>query len=289
MLREVADGVLVRQSEFCESNAVVVVGGSGVLLVDPGVDGSDLAALADELEALDQHVVAGFSTHPHWDHLIWHARFGSSPRYGTQRGALTARARLTDARTKAARIAEQVPLELLGLIEALPEGTDRFTDGADRIPDGADRIPDGTDRIPWKGPSVRVIEHQAHAPGHAALLIEDRRVLIAGDMLSDVEVPLLDLDAEAPIEDYLEALRMFDAVADDVDVVIPGHGSVGNGEQLRRRIDQDRAYVLALTEGRDPDDPRVGSSATYGRDWLPAEHRAQLEYAQERAGRIPPS
>ena len=268
MLREVADGVLVRQSEFCQSNTVVVVGESGVLLVDPGVNGSDLAALADELDSLGHHVVAGFSTHPHWDHLIWHSRFGSPPRYGMQRCALTARARLTDARTKAARIAEQVPLELLGLIEGLP---------------------DGADRIPWNGPVVRVIEHQAHAPGHAALLIVDRCVLIAGDMLSDVEVPLLDLDAETPLQDYLEALRMFDAVTDDVDVVIPGHGSVGDCMQLRHRVDDDRAYVLALSEGRDPDDPRVSPSATYGRDWLPAEHHAQLEYARERAGRIPPS
>jgi glyoxylase-like metal-dependent hydrolase (beta-lactamase superfamily II) len=262
VLREVADGVLVRQSEFCQSNAVVVIGASGALLVDAGVNGSDLVALADELDALEQRVVAGFSTHPHWDHLVWHTRFGSAPRYGTQRCALTARARLTDARAKAARIAEGVPLELLGLIEGLPEGTVS---------------------IPWHGPSVRMIEHRAHAPGHAALLIEDRGVLVAGDMLSDVEVPLLDLDAETPIEDYLEALRMFDAVTGEVDAVIPGHGSIGDGEQLRRRIDQDRAYVLALREGSDPADARVGASATYGRDWLPAEHRRQVEYAQKQA------
>lgn len=265
MLREVAEGVLVRQSRFCESNAVVVMGDSGVLLVDPGVGDSDLTDLADELDRLNLRVATGFSTHPHWDHLIWHTRFGSAPRYGTHRCALTAEARLTDARTKAERIAEQVPLDSLGLIEGLPEGTAR---------------------MPWDGPSVRILEHRAHAPGHAALLVEHRGVLIAGDMLSDVEVPLLDLHVEEPIEDYLEALRMFDTIADDVDVVVPGHGSIGNSEELRRRIDQDRAYVAGLIDGRDPDDARVGPSATYGRDWLPAEHRSQLEYARERADRI---
>jgi hypothetical protein len=41
--------------------------------------------------------------------------------------------------------------------------------------------------------------------------------------------------------------------------------------------------VLALREGSDPDDARVGASATYGRDWLPAEHRRQVEYAQKQA------
>jgi hypothetical protein len=31
-------------------------------------------------------------------------------------------------------------------------------------------LPAETARIPWDGPQVRIIEHQAHAPGHVALL-----------------------------------------------------------------------------------------------------------------------
>ena len=62
-------------------------------------------------------------------------------------------------------------------------------------------LPAETARIPWDGPHVRIIEHQAHASGHASLLIEERGVLIAGDMLSDVLIPLLDLSGPAdPIE-----------------------------------------------------------------------------------------
>ena len=37
-----------------------------------------------------------------------------------------------------------------------------------------------------------IVEHQAHAIGHAAVLLADRGVLLAGDMLSDVLIPLLD-------------------------------------------------------------------------------------------------
>jgi hypothetical protein len=47
------------------------------------------------------------------------------------------------------------------------------------------------------GPSNPDHEHQAHAPGHAALLIEERWVLVAGDLLSDVLIPLLDLNDTA--------------------------------------------------------------------------------------------
>jgi len=100
VLRQVAEGVLIHESEFCQSNAVVVHGRAGVLLIDPGVHGYEMAALANDLSDSGQTVVAGFSTHPHWDHLLWHARLGAAPRYGTARCAATARDRLSDGRVR---------------------------------------------------------------------------------------------------------------------------------------------------------------------------------------------
>jgi len=271
MLRQVAEGVLIHQSEFLQTNAVVVQGRAGVLVIDPGVRGDEMACLANDLSDSGQTVMAGFSTHPHWDHLLWHASLGVAPRYGTARCAATVRDRLSDAGAKA-RIAEQfippdiveqVPLDLLGLITGLSAETEQ---------------------IPWDGPEVRIIEHQAHAPGHAALLIQERGVLIAGDTLSDVLIPLLDFgDTADPIEDYLAALQLIEGAADGVDVVVPGHGSVGGADQIHARIDQDRAYVHALVEGQAVSDPRVGPSATY--DWMPGVHERQLENLARRRER----
>jgi glyoxylase-like metal-dependent hydrolase (beta-lactamase superfamily II) len=263
VLKQVADGVLIHESEFCQSNTVVVQGRAGVLLIDAGVQGHEMACLANDLRELGQPVVAGFSTHPHWDHLLWHARLGAAPRYSTARGAATVRARLSDAGAKARvaalippDIAEQVPLDLLGLITGLPAETAQ---------------------IPWDGPRVRIIEHQAHAPGHAALLIEERGVLVAGDMLSDVLIPMLDLnDTADPIEDYLAALRLLEGAADGVDVLVPGHGSIGGSDQVPARIDQDRAYVHALRDVDVLSDPRIGPSAKDGWDWVARVHEGQL-------------
>jgi glyoxylase-like metal-dependent hydrolase (beta-lactamase superfamily II) len=262
VLSQVADGVMIHESEFVQSNAVVVEGRAGVLLIDPGVHGSELACLADDLLELGKPVVAGFSTHPHWDHLLWHSRFGAAPRYGTERCATAARIGLSDGVDPLEHgIPEEVPLDQLGLITGLPDGTARF---------------------PWHGPRVRIVEHQAHAPGHAALLIEERGVLVAGDMLSDVLIPMLDLDDTAdPIEDYLAALRLLEGVAGDVDVVVPGHGSIGGALQLAARIDQDRAYVLALRDAEVLSDPRL--SAPYARDWLPGVHAQQLQGLAQRS------
>ena len=266
MLRQVAEGVLIHESEFCQSNAVVVHGRAGVLLIDPGVHGYEMACLANDLSDSGQTVVAGFSTHPHWDHLLWHARLGAAPRYGTARCAATARDRLSDGLdSRRLGIPEQVPLDLLGRITGLPAEMAQ---------------------IPWDGPRVRIVEHQAHAPGHAALLIEGRGVLVAGDMLSDVLIPMLDLNGTAdPIEDYLAALRLLEGVAGDVDVLVPGHGSIGGADQVHARIDQDRAYVHALRDAHVPRDPRVGPSATYGKDWLPGVHARQLQGLARRSER----
>jgi glyoxylase-like metal-dependent hydrolase (beta-lactamase superfamily II) len=273
MLSQVAEGVLVHQSELLRNNAVVVRGRTGVLLIDPGVRGDEMGCLADDLSELGQPVVAGFSTHPDWDHVLWHADLGEAPRYGTARCAAAMRDVLSNADWRARvaeglppEIAEEVPLDLFGLITGLPAGTAR---------------------IPWDGPRVRVIEHPAHAPGHAALLIEERGVLVAGDMLSDVLIPMLDdwNGTDDPIEGYLVGLRLLEGVADDVEVVIPGHGSVGGADQVRARIEQDRAYVRALRDRRAPDDPRIGPSAEPGWEWVSDIHTGQAQsLAQRREG-----
>jgi glyoxylase-like metal-dependent hydrolase (beta-lactamase superfamily II) len=271
VLRQVAEGVLIHQSEFMQTNAVVVQGRAGVLLIDPGVTGDEMVCLAEDLRGSGQPVLAGFSTHPHWDHLLWHAELGAAPRYGTARCAATVRERLSGPGAKARvatllppDIAERIPLDLLGDITGLPAGAKQ---------------------VPWDGPEVRIIEHEAHAPGHASLLIEERGVLLAGDMLSDVLIPLLDLnDTADPIEDHLAALRLLEGVAGDVDVFVPGHGSVGGADQLPARIDQDRAYVHALRDAQVASDPRLDPSA-YGGDFLPGVHERQLQHLPRRGER----
>jgi glyoxylase-like metal-dependent hydrolase (beta-lactamase superfamily II) len=261
VLREVAEGVFAHQSELLANNAVAVQGDSGVLLVDPGLTESELACLAGDLRELGLHVAAGFATHPDWDHVLWHPDFGDAPRYGTARCAARMREFRSDPDWKARaaeglpeEIADEVPLDLFGRITGLP---------------------DGTTELPWDGPRVRVIEHPAHSPGHAALLVEERGVLVAGDMLSDVFVPMLDdfTDANDPVAEYLTGLRLLEDA--DADFLIPGHGSPCGAAELRARIGLDRAYLHALREQRTPDDPRIGPAAKPGWEWVSDIHEGQ--------------
>ena len=252
MLNEVADGVWVRQSAWVWSNSVVVRGEGGLTIVDPGIHGAELDDLADDVDRLGLPVVAGFCTHPHWDHLLWHPRFGDVPRYATAGCARMA----TDARERAQAMAAEsatgVPLELVALLTPLP----------------ADGGP-----VPGE-----VLEHEAHAIGHAAVLLADRGVLLAGDMLSDVLIPLLDARRPGQVAAYEAALDRLGAVAEDVTVVVPGHGAVAEGPEVAARLAADLAYVDALRRGEEPDDARLEQ------DWLAGPHRSNQEQARPTTG-----
>jgi glyoxylase-like metal-dependent hydrolase (beta-lactamase superfamily II) len=248
-LTQVADGVWVQQSDWVWTNATVVQGNDGALLVDPGIDGSELERLADGLDRLDIQVVAGFSTHPHWDHLLWHPRFGDVPRYATTANVSLATEARERAQAMAAESASGVPLELIGLLTPIP------ADGG--------------------GIPGEIIEHQAHAVGHAAIRLADRGVLLAGDMLSDVLIPMLDPRQRGQLDAYDAALDRLEEAVKDVDVVIPGHGSVATGPEVAARLAADRAYVGSLRRGEHPIDARLAAT-----DWLSRPHRSNVEQAR---------
>ena len=146
----------------------------------------------------------------------------------------------------AAESASGIPLELIALVTPLP----------------ADRGP-----VPGE-----IIEHQAHAVGHAAVLLADLGVLLAGDMLSDVLIPLLDARRPDQVGAYETALDRLGEAARHVDVVVPGHGAVAEGPEVAARVAADRACIDARGEERIRSTPvwgrmRSGSRAPTSRTW----------------------
>ena len=251
MLTEVADGVWVRQSEWVWTNSIVVRADDGLVVVDPGIHGGELAQLADDVDRLGIPVVAGFCTHPHWDHLLWHPRLGDVPRYATAPCVQRATEARERAQQAAAETAPDIPVEVVALVTELP---------ADGGP-----VP-GT-----------VIEHRAHAVGHAAIHLADRGVLLAGDMLSDVLIPMLDAGQADQLSSYEAGLDLLGRAAEHAEVVVPGHGAVAVGAEVGARVAADRAYVAALRDGHRVVDVRLDA------DWLGPVHGGNVELA--RSGR----
>jgi len=238
-LVKVADGVHVATSQVMATTSTVVARPGGVLLVDPSWVPSELDALATALDERDWRVVGGFATHAHHDHLLWHPRFGDAPRWASERTAELARS------------------ERAGLVEALGDGwPDELVDLLGRV----EPTHELDDRI-------ELVVHDGHAPGHTALWLADQRVLVAGDMLSDREVPLPFGPDDLPA--YLAGLDRLAPYAARATVLVPGHGTPTTDPAAR--LDADRRYLDAVLAGRVPDDERLADP----------ENRAEHEHLVE--------
>ncbi|MET0864652.1 MAG: MBL fold metallo-hydrolase [Nakamurella sp.] len=223
-------GVTTSRREHTTST--VVIAGQQALLVDPAWDPDELGWIANDLLGSEVTTTAGFATHAHHDHVLWHPGFGVVPRW-----ASAAVARIA---------AEQRPQ----LIAAL---------GADWPAELADLVgrlsPVDDPALTWSAAvEVVLVTHSAHAPGHTALWLPAAQVLIAGDMLSDVELPLLEQSTPAEYAAGLVALRPY---VDQALVLIPGHGAPAVGPAVTARWAADQRYLDALVHPATPDDDRL--------------------------------
>jgi glyoxylase-like metal-dependent hydrolase (beta-lactamase superfamily II) len=251
-LTEIAPGVLVATSAYAVTTSTVVIGPSGgCLLVDPAVTVADLAGLAGELAGLGLRPAVAWSTHPHWDHVLWSAALGDVPRYAAPAAVALLETERGGMLEQLGQSAPGHDLDLVGRMRPLSEPV-----------------------IPWDGPEARLIVHDGHAPGHGAVFLPDSGVLIAGDMCSDIEIPLLDTIAADPLGDYRTGVERLASVP-GVRHVVPGHGHVGDAAELRRRLGLDTAYLDAVSAGRLHQDPRLTADSPA---WMRAMHEDQERY-----------
>lgn len=175
--------------------------------------------------------VAGLATHEHYDHVLWHPDLGEVPRWATG-GTVD---HLSQERDRLlAPLAEYLTPDLISLAGRLTP------------------LPDGS--VPWDGPEASCIVHDAHAPAHLAVLVSATGVLIAGDMLSDVELPMPAAEDET-LETYLTGLAALRDVVAASRLLIPGHGTPT--DRPLERYDADSRYLECLLTGRPSADPRL--------------------------------
>ena len=253
-LTEIAPGVLVATSSYDVTTTTVVVGSSGgCLVIDPAVTVAELTGLARELAAMGLRPAVGWSTHPHWDHVLWSRELGDAPRYAAPAAVAIAETERDGILDGVLRAAPGHDLELVGRMRSLEAVA-----------------------IPWDGPEARLIVHDGHAPGHGAVFLPGSGVLIAGDMCSDIEIPLLDTVAADPLGDYRTGMERLASVP-GVRQVVPGHGHVGDAGELRRRLGLDVAYLDAVAAGKAVGDPRLTADCP---EWMRTTHEQQVRYFQ---------
>jgi glyoxylase-like metal-dependent hydrolase (beta-lactamase superfamily II) len=231
-LQEVTPGLLVATSRTYALNTVVVLGqDNGVLLVDPGWPQDELDGLVDELAARHLTPVAGFATHAHHDHVLWHPAFGDVPRWASPDTVRIAGAHRAEILEELGSGYRADVVALVGKVAALP----------------------GLD-VPWPGPETDVVLHDAHIEGHSALWFGELGILIAGDMLSDIELPLPD-DSPNALAAYRAGVEALAPYASIAKFVIPGHGSITSDGGAR--VVADLRYLDELAAGVESTDARL--------------------------------
>lgn len=219
--------VEVQPSGIWQLSSVIVADAGECLVVDPGYFPRELDELAGAAAARGRTTHVAF-THGHWDHVIGWRSFPGAEVVGSTRladdvagGAPLAASNLASAREFDGRwyVARREPL-------AWPDRVRPLSDG---------------ELLRVGGAALRGLALPGHSPDGLGLLLDEPRVLFAGDHLSPCEIPFVDdLDA------YRATLRRLLALLPELDEVIPGHGPRLTRAQATEIARADLAYLEAI-------------------------------------------
>lgn len=227
------DGLVVTSRLWQLNSVALRAGGESVLIDSP--------YFPDELEALPGVLAgAGFepdgllATHADFDHLLGRLAFPglalgvgepTALRLRAEPGAAQRDLRDHDAELYVVRAA---PLAL-GSFQSLP-------------------VPGRLDLGQGEG-AVELELHSTggHTADGMAVLAPHCDVLIVGDHVSDVEIPMI--SPGGAVADYRATLGRLAELAEQAALVVPGHGSPHTRDLALRLIDEDAVYLDALERG----------------------------------------
>ena len=102
-------------------------------------------------------------------------------------------------------------------------------------------------RIDLGGAELELHPAAGHTRDGTALMARFAGVLVCGDYLSDVEIPLI--AAGGSLADYRATLARLAPLVEAADVVVPGHGSPHDRQAALRILAEDVDYLDALERG----------------------------------------
>jgi glyoxylase-like metal-dependent hydrolase (beta-lactamase superfamily II) len=223
---------VVVTSRLWQTNATAIRRGEECLLIDSPY-------FPDELELLPALLAqAGFepdgllATHADYDHLLGRLAFPglalgvgwpTAERLRSEPGAAQRELRNADAEHYVARPA---PLAL-GQYQELP------------VP-GSIEIGDA---------ELELHATDGHAPDGTAFVARFAGLLVCGDYLSDVEIPLI--ARAGSLDDYRATLARLTPLVEAAETIVPGHGSPHDRETALRILDEDADYLDALAAGEE--------------------------------------
>jgi hydroxyacylglutathione hydrolase len=222
--------VFTATSRAYQTTCTLVRAAGEAFCIDSPVFPDELEIVPALAEQAGFSVVGLLATHADWDHLLGRYAFPEAP--------------LGCAETTAARLVSEpgaAQRELRAFDEEMYVERPRPLSLGGR--ESIQRLP-----VPGKlEVGDRELELQP-ADGHTedgmAIWVPWARVLVCGDYLSPVEIPMLSGKGSASA--YLATLARLEPLVEEADHVVPGHGGPIDGVRAAAILREDRAYLEAL-------------------------------------------
>jgi glyoxylase-like metal-dependent hydrolase (beta-lactamase superfamily II) len=226
-------GVLVATSRVFQTACTIVRDGEECFVIDSPVLPDELDVLPALLEQAGFPFSGLLATHGDWDHLLGRLAFPDAA-LGV---AETTAARLTgepgDAARKLRAFDDELYLERpaplsLGQVQALP-------------------VPG---RLDVGAQTIELHPTEGHVADGMALWLGWAGVLVAGDFLSPVEIPMLSEGGSRSA--YLATLARLRPLVEQAEHVVAGHGGAIDSRRALSILDEDVAYLEGLPDSKLP-------------------------------------
>jgi glyoxylase-like metal-dependent hydrolase (beta-lactamase superfamily II) len=226
-------GVLVAVSRIFQTACTIVRDGDECFVIDSPVLPDELDVLPALLEQAGFPFSGLLATHADWDHLLGRLAFPDASLGVAETTAARLKAEPGDAARKLRSFDDELYVERpgplsLGQVQALP------------VP-GHLEVGDA---------ELELHPTEGHTADGMAIWIPWAQVLVVGDYLSPVEIPML---SETGSRDaYIATLRRLEPLVEQAAHVVPGHGAVMEGARAAAILREDVAYLEALPDGTLP-------------------------------------
>jgi glyoxylase-like metal-dependent hydrolase (beta-lactamase superfamily II) len=222
--------VIVFISRVWQTTCTAVRAGEEGFVIDSPIYPDELEAVPGVLEQAGFPVSGLLATHADWDHLLGRLAFADAPLGCAESTAERLNSELGAAQRDVKRFDEEHYVEgrrplALAAVQHLPVPGKLELGGA-----GAQEL----ELHPTDG----------HTADGMAIRIPWARVLIAGDYLSPVEIPMISEGGSR--ERYEQTLHRLRPLIEASDTVVPGHGAPQPRENALRIHQEDLEYLDAL-------------------------------------------
>jgi glyoxylase-like metal-dependent hydrolase (beta-lactamase superfamily II) len=222
--------VIVAISGIWQTTCTAVRADDEGFVIDSPVLPDELDALPNLLEQAHFPVSGLLATHADWDHLLARLAFPKASLGCGESSAIRLAAGLGGAQRDLRAFDQQHYIErerplALASVQSVP------------VPG---RLALGTTN------ELELFPAEGHTADGTAYWMPWANVLVCGDYLSPVEIPMI--SAGGSIEAYAATLERLAPLVGQAESVVPGHGGPLTGQEAVRVLDEDVAYLSALKE-----------------------------------------